>query len=194
MKYTHVVQFTDMTTKPIKGVDAVRRKPSEPMGLLRMRHYAGVEGQGVFVDTDVLFQQPVKRVFRSDFDIAVTRRDWTHVRAARGFSERMPFNTGVVFSRCPHFWGEVYTRMRVLEPEQQEWMGEQQTINDVAADTHRYHVRKLPGAVFNFPPEIPGEQPSSRELYAHASIVHYKGPKRKPLMLEHIKNGFRHCA
>jgi len=123
MKYTPIVQFTDMTTKALKNVDEVRRKPSEPMGLLRIRHYAGVEGQWVFVDTDVIFQQPVKRVFRSSFDIAVTRRDWSHVKPARGFSERMPFNTGVVFSRCPHFWSEVYTRMRVLDPEQQEFMG-----------------------------------------------------------------------
>jgi hypothetical protein len=194
MKYTPIVQFTDMTTKPIKGVDAVRRKPAEPMGLLRIRHYAGVDGEWVFVDTDVLFQQPVKRVFRSEFDIAVTKRDWSHLKAARGFSERMPFNTGVVFSRCPHFWSEVYTRMRVLEPEQQEWMGEQQTINDVAADTHRYHVRRLPGSVFNYPPELPGPKPNSQELMAQASIVHYKGPLRKPMMLEHIKNGVRQCA
>jgi hypothetical protein len=193
MPYAHIVQFTDMTTKRMKGVDAVRRKPSEPMGLLRMRHCAGVDGKWLFVDTDVIFQKPVGPVFKSEFDIAVTSRNWSHVKHAVGFSQRMPFNTGVVFSRCAHFWGEVYTRLRNLEPELQEFLGEQQIICEVAADTDRYRIKYLKGSIYNYPPEVPGLNPSSAEMEAAAAILHYKGEDRKALMLQRTM-GARRCA
>lgn len=187
MPYVCVVQFTDMKTKPIKGVSAVRRKPSEPMGLLRLRHCAGVQGEWLFVDADVIFQQPVTAVFKKDnFDVAVTSRNWSHVKPAVGFSQRMPFNTGVVFSRCPAFWAEAYTRLRCFDPKEQEFMGEQQVICDVAAETHRYRVKRLQGSVYNFPPEVPGK-PTSAELEEAAAILHYKGKERKPLMLKRAR-------
>ena len=193
MPYSEIVQFTDMVTKPIKGVTDVRRKPAEPMGLMRMRHCASVPGHWVFVDTDVIFQQPVGPVFKSDFDIAVTSRNWSHVKHAVGFSQRMPFNTGVVFSKCPHFWSDVYTRLRNLDPEQQEFMGEQQTICDVASETDRYKVKYLRGSVYNYPPEVPGMNPSSAEMEAAAVILHYKGEERKALMLRRPRES-RRCA
>lgn len=193
MPGVEIVHFTDLTTKGIKGVDEVRRKPSEPMGLLRIRHNAGVPGEWVFVDTDVYFQESVQHVFKLDFDVAVTQRDWSHLKAAGGFSDRMPFNTGVVFSRCPRFWSDVYTRMRdTLEPEQQEWMGEQQAICDVAGETDRYAIRQLPGSRFNFPPAVPGLKPVSRQ--EDAAILHYKGPDRKRLMVKRIEREFGRCA
>jgi len=187
MPFTSIVQFTDEKTPKIKGVDAVRRKPSEPMGLLRMRHCAGVDGNWLFVDTDILFQQPVEIVFKRSFDVAVTKRDWAHLKPATGFADRMPFNTGVVFSRCPHFWAEAYTRLRSLDDDAQDFMGEQQVICDVAAGD-RYHVLQLSGTTYNFPPEIPGT-PSPAKLYKRASIIHFKGP-RKSLML----HGDQQCA
>lgn len=190
MPYVPIVQFTDLRTKAIKGVSSVRRKPSEPMGLLRLRHCAGVAGEWVFVDTDVIFQHSVKQVFKRGFDIAVTSRDWGHIRSATGFAERMPFNTGVVFSRCPRFWSEAYTRLRHMDADLQHFMGEQQVICDVAAETDRYNIRKLHGSMYNFPPEVPG-RPSAQQLEERAAILHYKGPERKALMLE---RGARRCA
>lgn len=189
MPYTEIVQFTDMTTKPLKGVDDVRRKPSEPMGLLRMRHCAGVDGEWLFVDTDVLFQQPVDSIFKRDFDVAVTSRDWSHVKHAVGFSQRMPFNTGVVFSRCPRFWSEAYTRLRSLDPGQQQFMGEQQVICDMAQETDRFFIKHLKGSVYNYPPEVPGK-PTKEEMEAAAAILHYKGAERKAMMLKRA----RRCA
>lgn len=197
MPYTPIVQFTDMTTKAIKGVNAVRRKPSEPMALLRMRHHAGVKGPWVFVDTDVIFQQPVSAVMKPDFDIGITGREWSHVKAAVGFSTRMPYNTGVVFSKCPAFWQEVYCRLKHYPPELQQWMGDQEVIAEIVdEDVPRYHVRKLNGRRFNFPPVInpEDESPASRKALLEAAIVHYKGAKRKPLLLARIKEGARLCA
>lgn len=178
-----IVHFTDETSKSVKGVDVTKRKPAEPMALLRMRHHAGCKDRWVFVDTDVIFQQPVTAVFAAyDFEIAVTTRNWPHVKAAEGFSERMPYNMGVVFSRNAHFWAECYTRLRDLEPDEQDWMGDQVVFNDVIAEG-RYLIRRISGATYNFPPDIPGKETPYADLLKQASILHYKGPERKRLLL-----------
>lgn len=189
---TRIVQFSDLTSRVVKGVDAVRRKPAEPMGLLRLRHCAGVEGAWIFVDTDMMFQKNVRPVFKSAFDVALTTRDWSHLKPASGFSERMPYNTGIVFSRNPHFWGECYTRLRDLDSDAQHFMGEQQVINQVAEETHRYHVKKLPGSVYNYPPPLPGPTPEERE--AQAAVLHYKGADRKALLMQRIRGEAQACA
>lgn len=183
MPYAKLVHFTDLESPGVKGVDCVRRKPSEPMALLRMRHHAGVSGEWLFVDTDVIVQKSaVRRVFKHAFDIAITDRTWPHLRAAVGFTERMPFNTGVMFSRCPHFWQEVYTRLRTLEPALQQWMGDQEVICDIVnEDSPRYVVKRLRGHKYNFPPQV--DVVDDKALESEAFIVHYKGPKRKPLMM-----------
>jgi hypothetical protein len=188
MPGTRVVQFTDEATQAVKGVDAVRRKPSEPMALLRMRHHAGVKGEWVFVDTDVIFQHKVNQIFKLTFDIGLTSRAWEHLKPAMGFSERMPFNTGVVFSRKPHFWQEVYCRLKALEPEQQQWMGDQEVIGEMAMeDSPRYDFRVLNGRMLNFPPVLEDPTTAYEQSLKDAWIVHYKGPKRKRLLMKRIK-------
>lgn len=190
-----IVHFTDLATKPFQGVGETRRKPAEPMALLRMRHHAGVDGEWLFVDTDVIFQFTCKRVFKSDFDIALTTRNWSHLKAAVGFSERMPFNTGVVFSRCPRFWQEVYTRLRQLDPERQQWMGDQEVISEIALEEpSRYVIRRLNGQRFNFPPVTGNLQAAYHEKLAEAWIVHYKGPARKGMLLERVRLESKRCA
>lgn len=188
-----VVQFTDMTTPAIKGVSEVRRKPSEPMALLRMRHQAGVQGDWLFVDTDVMIQRPVTNVFKEyAFDVAVTTRNWAHLKQAVGFTERMPFNTGVMFSRSPSFFADAYTRLRQMSPELQQWMGDQEIICDmVQDDACRYQVTHLKGSVYNYPPVVPGSQKG--EPIENARIVHYKGPHRKPLLMKRLRELGR-CA
>lgn len=184
MPHVPIVHFTDTESKTVKGVDATRRKPLEPMALLRMRHHAGCDGNWLFVDTDVIFRQPVTAVFSAyAFEVAVTTRNWPHVKSAEGFAERMPFNMGVVFSRNARFWGECYTRLRDLEADLQDWMGDQIVFNDVVSEG-RYLVRRISGAAYNFPPEIPGKETSYKELLKQASILHYKGPERKRLLLQ----------
>lgn len=175
-----VVMFTDETSPAVKGVDKVRRKPAEPMALLRMRHHASVSGDWLFVDTDVLFQNPVLDVFqKATWDIGVTSRDWAHLPESAGFAERMPYNMGVVFSRCPHFWAECYTRLRNMDEDLTEWMGDQHAFCD-AIESERYSVKTLSGVKYNFPPELPGR--SVKDMERNAFILHFKGDKRKSLM------------
>jgi hypothetical protein len=179
-----VVQFTDEESPAACGVDEVHRMPREKMARLRMRHHANVTGDWLFVDTDVIFQRDVRRVFDKPFDLAVSDREWDHVKPAAGFTKRMPINMGVVFSRNPSFWAECHARLKELPKDKQHWMGDQEVFCDLI-DEGRYQVRHLPGAVYNFPPAL-DETEDTAGLEAAAAIVHFKGPHRKPLMLRRI--------
>jgi hypothetical protein len=191
-----VVQFTDETTQAVDGVDEARRLPSEPMARLRMRHHASVKGEWLFVDSDVIVQKDVRGVFEKPFDVAITTRNWEHLRRANGFTDRMPFNVGVVFSRCHKFWKDAYVALGKLSKESQEWMGDQQAICDLVAHS-RYRFAFLKGSRYNFPPYVsekhgevdPNAVEESARIERKAHIVHYKGIERKALMLQRIREG-----
>ena len=186
-----IVHLTDLTSKKVKGVDAVRRKAAEPMGLLRMRLCAGLKGDWLILDTDVIIERDCSWVFdKWEFDIGVAKRNWDHLRPAMGFSERMPYNTGVLFSRCPHFFAEAYSRLRLLDNEEQHWMGEQTVMNDILnEDRPRYAVKFLNGNLFNFPPPVkdPDAKARLREIQKRVHITHYKGERRKAALMERLK-------
>lgn len=191
MPGVRVVHLTDATSRKVKGVDDVRRKPSEPMGLLRMRLCAGLSGDWLVLDTDVLIEKDCRWVFQKyPFDIAVAKRNWDHLKPAAGFTERMPYNTGVVFSRCPRFFAEAYSRLRNCEKDEQQWMGEQTVMNEILTEERpRYRFRFLSGTLFNFPPPVkdPDAKARLRDIEAHVCITHYKGERRKPALMERLK-------
>lgn len=185
-----VVQFTDEHTAAVHGVDAVCRGESEQMALMRFRHQAAVTGDWLFLDTDVIVQRDVRKVFDKTFDIAVTTRNWPHLRPVAGFSARMPFNAGVVFSRSSEFWAEAYRRLKHEVEQDKVFMGHQQVICDMV-DSGQWEVHKLKGSRYNFPPYVDRrgnhDDHPSEAMEANANIVHYKGLKRKPLLLERIR-------
>ena len=188
MPGVEVVHLTDPDTKPIEGIDSVRCVEPEPMAMMRFRHQSRVDGDWLFVDSDVLFQRDVRKVFDHPFDVAVTTRNWKHLRAAPGFTDRMPFNTGVVFSRSRAFWHEALARLGQLSPAAQAFMGHQTVICDMVAEG-RYHVRALKGSHYNCPPAMRSTDDFIRgaETVKKAAIVHYKGLGRKAAMLTRIQ-------
>jgi hypothetical protein len=188
-----VVQFSDETTEPIAGVDEVMRRPfrSGSLAILRFTHQATVTGNWLFLDTDIIIQKDVQKVFRGKFHLAVTTRNWKHLKKADGFSERMPFNTGVIFSRSSKFWVEAVRTLEASETDDQDFMGHQQVICDLVA-SGRYDVAYLKGNKYNCPPFVEGGKeggdPDLSDVYVrNAYIVHYKGAERKRLMLERIR-------
>lgn len=187
-----VVHFTDEESPAVDGVDDVRRLPPEPMARLRMRHHAQVEGDWLFVDTDVLIQQDVRPVFDDPFDIAVTTRDWGHVQLAERFADRMPYNMGVVFSRSSTFWRAVLERVARMEKSYQRWMGDQEAFNHLIR-LKLCNVAKLSGTIYNFPPDL-DPSPESLKQEREAAILHFKGPQRKPLMLRRIGERVPPCV
>jgi hypothetical protein len=192
-----VVQFSDKHTPAIDGVDDVRRLPMESLALLRFRHQAAVAGEWLFLDTDVIVQKDVRKVFHGVFHLALTTRNWKHLKPAYGFSERMPFNAGVIFSRSHAFWQDCLEVLETSDVHDQQFMGHQQIICDVA-QSGRYRVAYVKGSTYNCPPFVEGGKEGgdpdlSRRLVANAHIVHYKGAARKPMLLKRISQEFA-CA
>ncbi len=194
MPGTDVVHLTDETTAPVAGAEAVNRVPAGPMALMRFEHQSRVVGDWLFIDSDVLFQRDVRAVFDRPFDVAVTTRNWKHLKPAAGFTDRMPFNTGVVFSRAQAFWVEALDRLRILSPDAQAFMGHQEVICDMVADG-RYHVAHLKGSHYNCPPAMrkADDFPLSARMVKKAAIVHYKGLGRKHAMLKRIEREAASC-
>ncbi len=186
-----VVQFTDETTPPVAGAFEVIRSKRRPMAIMRFWHQSKVKGDWLFVDTDVVFQSDVRSVFEKKFDIAVTVRDWPHLKRAGGFSERMPFNAGVVFSRSRKFWGKAYKRLLTMPVEFHDFMGHQQVICELVTEK-AVKVAYVKGSRYNCPPYVengrPGGDPDlSAEMVQKAAILHYKGPERKALLMQRLR-------
>jgi lipopolysaccharide biosynthesis glycosyltransferase len=193
MPAVSVVQFTDERTEQVAGADEVYRlwSQSGSMAMARFWCQAQLDGEWLFLDTDVIVQQDVRKVFRSRFHIAVTTRNWRHLKPAKGFTERMPFNTGVIFSRSQKFWQDCYDQLKASEIDDQDFMGHQEVICDLVA-SDRYEIAYVKGSRFNCPPYVPGgkeggDQELSDRMVKEAAIVHYKGAQRKQMMLDRIR-------
>lgn len=172
MPRVSVLHLTDPDTAPIEGVDGVAVRPAQPIALACLDAYAACDGDWLFVDTDVIVQRDVRHVFDRPFDIAVATREGTFLPKEIGskFMDRMPFNKGAVFSRCPAFWRAAADRLRTMSSRRQQWMGDQQAMNDVIA-TGQFCVAVLPAA-YNYPPRE--RQEDLRDQF----VVHYKGSRK----------------
>ncbi len=176
MPGTEVWQFTDENSPEVLGVTGVKRIPGEmPMAVRRMLHHASVEGDWLFVDSDVVLQKDVRDVFDQPFDVALTDRIGTDMEGSK-YALAMPCNMGVTFSRCPRFWETARRRLMKLPKPYQEWEGDQIVVCSMAQDElEEFEILMLPGRVYNYPP-------SGTESLEHAAIVHYKGKARKYLL------------
>jgi hypothetical protein len=169
MPHVDLVQLTDESTPRLEGVKAIRIAGEMPMGVRRLSHYATLEGEWVFLDTDVIFRKDVREVFEKPFDVAVVSREGTYMDGTE-YAKVMPYNFGVVFSRSPRFWRMVLTGVRTLPKQLQEWGGEQLVTCELAKRKD-FHVEVLPSA-YNFTPEKRDEDVS------HAAIIHGKGGRK----------------
>jgi hypothetical protein len=133
-----------------------------------MMLHASLTGDWLFVDTDVVFQKDVRHVFDSEFDIACTDRKGT-VWDNTWYSDLMPFNMGVTFSRRPEFWQAVLEDLKDMPLKFQKWEGDQLAVGKLYRD---WNTKVLPGLVYNF---TPVEREEDR---SHAAIVHFKGPRK----------------
>jgi len=173
-----VTQFTDAKSPAVYSVDDVRRKPPAPLPLLRSAHFSDVEGDWLFLDTDIVIQRDVRSVFDDPFDVALCDRNGLTLPGEENFAKEMPFNAGVIFSRNPSFWKVVHARLKrvkKLDP----WFGDQKIIAELAA-SGEFNVKILPGQQFNCPPTS-----ATDTTIEQASIVHYKG-NRKEWMLARL--------
>lgn len=183
MPGVQVYQLTDFTSPAVYGVDHVLRKAPAPLALLRTLHQSRLEGDWLFIDSDVLVQKDVRHVFDRDFDLALADRTWPHLEPTPEFAEVMPWNIGVVFSRSPAFWRRVYQTLMTSPAQASDFMGDQIVACGLLMQGN-WKLVELPGMAYNYPPK--DAQDDGRD----AHIVHYKGSYRKPWMLER----FAACA
>jgi hypothetical protein len=171
-----LLQMTDERTPAVPGVDAVVRLPwdGERLMTYRLQHLAALESPALIVDTDVMLMRDVRAVWDREFDVALTRRTGP-VLDANGvdLAEVMPFNTGVMFSRCQAFWQRCHEHCRGFPPEVQRWYGDQYAVRFAAPE---FKVLELAVDPYNYTPSSPDEDVSQRY------VVHYKG-ERKAWML-----------
>jgi len=175
-----IVQFTDDQSPEVKGVDDIHRIGGDlPMAIRRMTHHSRVSGEWLFVDTDVVIKKDVRKVFLDDFDIALTDREGT-ITNEHKYAQVMPYNIGVVFSRSPNFWKFVVDTLKTVPPNFQHWEGDQRVICEMMKlGLHRkygFNVKIIPGRQYNYPPKSEDD--------TDASILHYKGNRKKYLFKE----------
>ena len=179
MPGVEVTQFTDLKSPAVYGVNHVLRKPKQPLAVLRSLHQACVEGEWLFLDTDVVVQRDVRAVFQEPFDIAVADRRWQHLEATPEFTAQMPWNIGVIFSRAPTFWRAIHEALLRAPEQAQDFMGDQRAAGVLLQSGH-WALLELPGMDFNYPPSGPEDRAEQ------ASIVHFKG-NRKDWMLQRLR-------
>ena len=163
-----VLHLTDETSPGLDGCEVVRLPwdGSEAM-TFRALHLSQLEGEVLSLDTDIIVQRDLSRVFDWPFDAALTQRDGP-IRTPDGFdlTTIMPFNGGVVFSRSQKFRQAVYEWCAGSED---GWYVDQLALAHVAKD---FDILKLHCDNFNYTPRSPSEDVSMR------FAVHYKGPRK----------------
>jgi hypothetical protein len=176
MPRVSVLMMTDADEAPIGGCE-VQRIPwdGKNWAVWRMSHLAALPaGEWVSVDTDMVIQHDLAKVFAFPFDVAVTQRDGPILdTTGRDITKHMPYNAGVVWWRNPDFWKAAHIWIMQQPEPVQKWYGDQLAL---AALTPKYNTLKLHCDNWNHSPMKATEDVSKR------FIVHYKG-SRKPWML-----------
>ena len=171
-----VLMTTTQWAGPDLGVDNVRRL-NLPMdcfyGYRKYFSQSTIEGDSLFLDVDCIVQKDVSGIFEREFDITVCYRCETDP-----LKRMLPFNGGVVFSRCPEFWKEATGN----PGDHKDWVDPERRLSETATND-AYLVRAIDGNVYNYTPNLPGEDLSGK------AIVHYKGRRK-----EFVLPGITECA
>lgn len=170
MPDVEITQLTDMKSAPVYGVDSIRRLPREPMCVHTARHYSLCEGDWLLIDTDIVIQRDVRHLFDgATWDFAVTDRKGT----GPTFDIYGDYNIGVIFQRDgKKFWSAVVSGLLKCPVKEQTWLGNQTVANRLLKEGG-WNYSVIPGYEFNYPPR------TKDDTHEHASIVHFKGSKRK---------------
>lgn len=161
--------LTDDMTPEVPGAGVIRLSGDMPMGVRRVTHYSRLDGDWLFLDTDVLIKRDVRHVFQDAFEVAIASRDGTYMEGTK-YAETNPYNFGVVFSRSREFWAVLLEYLKALPSKAQEWGGEQLLMCEMAK-LKRGGIKVLPSS-YNFTPYRETDDVSDKH------ILHLKGPRK----------------
>lgn len=169
MPDVEVFQLTDGNCPQVCKV--IRIRGDMPMGVRRLKHYANLEGDWLFLDTDILVKKDVRHVFERKFDVALASRAGTFMEGTE-YAKAMPYNFGVVFSRSPEFWRMGLGLLQSLPKKYQEWEGEQRVTCEMASHKRSPFKVEILDSSYNYTPQAKDEDLSEKH------ILHLKGPRK----------------
>lgn len=168
-----LLHMTDPATPAIAGCER-QELPYDDERLMtyRLAHLAIPSDPMVILDTDITVQSDLSPVMDCEFDVALTKREGVILSEGRNIVELMPYNTGVMFSKCQAFWRDCAESCARAPDDVQRWWGDQLSVK-LIADSGRYRVLELPCEKFNYTPKSENEDTSMRH------VVHWKGPRKE---------------
>jgi hypothetical protein len=174
-----IVHMTDNKTYSVLGVDTViRRAMKYPFVMqYRLEHFMNIP-EAMFIDTDTIMLRDPSKAFE-DCDVALTKRTKPLMLDGKNVVGDMPYNTGVMFSRCPQFWADCFEYSWQLSDELKHWFGDQIAVKRVAK-SGKYNVKELMCDEYNYSPNRIDEPLEGKY------IIHYKGA-RKHFLLNHAE-------
>jgi len=168
-----ILQLTDMDTPTVEGCTPIRREFTDGnLTMFKMEHLANLDGEVLVLDTDVIVQADISKVFGLPFDVALTWRDgpiWSD--SGQDLAKLMPINCGVMWTRSPAFWKHCHA-WAVEHPG--GWYSDQFAV---AANWRRFNVLRLHCDNFNHTPNTKAEDVSAK------MVVHYKGKRKEWMFL-----------
>jgi len=170
-----IVHFTDKRTAKFSWADETVRKSGEGMGFMEFRifHFGAYpHKEMLFLDADTRVNRDPWDVFLDEFDVCLTARAERLKSAGEDVTDQMPYNTGVMFSKGPHFWRKVCQGLKGYPLDERMWFGEQVEIAKLAK-SGEFRVKEVSDADYNYTPKTRDEDTSGRY------IVHYKGTRKE---------------
>ncbi len=193
-----IIQCSDFSAPAIEGVSRLERFEGRPDRLMTFRLDAfaklGLESPAIYLDTDMLVQRPLDPArLLAGREVLLCRRDFDtaslHSGSQRGvefpehrgrpLGEVYPYLACATITRDARFWSELVGIIESLDERFHRWYGDQEAMRLWSEKIHsETSIGLLPEMEFGCLPE------RSAELNSRASILHFKGAKRKPLMKE----------
>jgi len=194
-----VIQCTDLATPEISGVSAVNRVRGDTTHLMtyRLLSFARLQREepALYMDTDMLCVAPIDPPnVLGGCDVAVCNREFScgaliNTRfngldlgeyEGRTLGQVYPYVACATITRSAGFWEDCLANLQTLHRKFHTWYGDQEAIRNVLA-WGKYKVGLLPESVYGLLPDAHAPKSVSPRL------LHFKGPHRKPLMLEFAK-------
>jgi hypothetical protein len=188
-----IIQATDALSPAVPGVDDVQRVAGDSRRIMTFRVLCfakmDVSTPTWFLDTDMLCLAPLPVIGEGGPVTGVCMREFdrhvifNHAYGGLDFSryEGMNFGTIYPFLACANFvsngdfWQRCLDHFSKMPAQFHYWYGDQEAIKHVVAE-HGEGFIKLPESVYACLPEYENPQVASK-------LMHYKGGKRKPLMI-----------
>lgn len=194
MLNAEILQCTDQDTPAVEGISDVYRHVGgdrDKLMLYRLQAFSSLSLQrpALYLDTDMLMRLPIdvpallndhdarlcEREFQKDavFNTKFLGLDFSEYEG-KTLGEIYPYIGCATATKTSEFWLDCLYATEALDQKYHRWYCDQEALNIVAMSGN-YRIGTLPESTYACLPEF-------EEFVQRASIVHFKGPRRKALM------------